>query len=81
MGLGVNGGGLGVTRFLVEQGAEVTVTDLRSADVLESTLAALAGLPVRYVLGRHDEADFRRADLVIRNPAVPRESPLVTDCA
>ncbi|MBA3946289.1 MAG: UDP-N-acetylmuramoyl-L-alanine--D-glutamate ligase [Herpetosiphonaceae bacterium] len=74
MGLGVNGGGLGVTHFLLQHGAEVTVTDLRSAEVLEPTLAALAGLPVRYVLGSHHEADFRQADLVIRNPAVPRES-------
>ncbi len=36
MGLGVHGGGLGVTRFLVEQGAEVTVTDLRTAEQLRS---------------------------------------------
>ncbi len=77
MGLGVNGGGLGVTRFLLQQGADVTVTDLRSAEVLAPTLAALGGLPVRYVLGGHHEADFRQADLVIRNPAVPRESRLL----
>ena len=74
MGLGVNGGGLGMARFLIEQGAEVTVTDLREAQVLAPSLHELEGLPVRYVLGRHDDADFRAADLVIRNPAVPRES-------
>ena len=74
MGLGVHGGGLGVTRFLVEQGAQVTVTDLRNAEQLAPTLAELARLPVRYVLGEHREADFREADLVIRNPGVPRES-------
>lgn len=74
MGLGVHGGGLGVTRFLLEQGADVTVTDLRSAEQLASTLAQLEGLPVRYVLGEHREEDFRNADLVIRNPGVPRES-------
>lgn len=75
MGLGVHGGGLGVARFLVEQGARVTVTDLRSPEQLRASLDALAGLPIRFVLGVHDEADFRSADLVIRNPAVPRESP------
>lgn len=74
MGLGVHGGGLGVTRFLVEQGADVTVTDLRSAEQLAPTLAQLADLPVRYVLGEHREDDFRSADLVVRNPGVPRES-------
>ena len=41
MGLGVHGGGLGVTRFLVEQGAEVTVTDLRTAQQLASSLVQL----------------------------------------
>lgn len=74
MGLGVNGGGLGVTRFLVEQGAEVVVTDLRTQAVLQPTLDALADIPVQYVLGEHRDADFRAADIVIRNPGVPRES-------
>jgi UDP-N-acetylmuramoylalanine--D-glutamate ligase len=74
MGLGVHGGGLGVARFLVERGADVTVTDLRDATVLQPTLDALAGLPVHYVLGQHREEDFRTADLVVRNPGVPRES-------
>ncbi len=77
MGLGVHGGGLGVTRFLVEQGAEVTVTDLRTAEQLRSSLVQLEDLPVRYVLGQHREADFRATDIVIRNPGVPQESPLL----
>jgi UDP-N-acetylmuramoylalanine--D-glutamate ligase len=77
IGLGVHGGGLGVTRFLVEQGAEVAVTDLRTADQLQSSLAHLHGLPVRYVLGEHGEVDFRATDVVIRNPGVPQESPLL----
>jgi UDP-N-acetylmuramoylalanine--D-glutamate ligase len=74
MGLGVHGGGLGVARFLAGQGAEVTVTDLRGPEQLQSSLAALAGFPIRFVLGRHDDDDFRSTDLVIRNPGVPRES-------
>jgi UDP-N-acetylmuramoylalanine--D-glutamate ligase len=74
MGLGVHGGGLGVARFLVGQGAAVTVTDLRTPEQLQSSLDALAGLPIEYVLGEHRDEDFRSADLVIRNPGVPRES-------
>jgi UDP-N-acetylmuramoylalanine--D-glutamate ligase len=74
MGLGVHGGGLGVARFLATQGADVTVTDLRSPDLLAAPIAALRDLPIRYVLGEHRDDDFRNADLVIRNPAVPRES-------
>lgn len=75
MGLGEHEGGLGVTRFLVERGAEVTVTDLRTAEQLAPTLARLGDLPVRYVLGEHHADDFRRTEVIVRNPAVPRESP------
>lgn len=74
MGLGTHDGGVGVARFLVSRGASVTVTDLRTADQLAPTLGQLAGLPLRFVLGRHVEEDFQRADVVVRNPAVPRES-------
>src|SRR5262245_12362684 len=74
MGLGVHGGGLGVARFLVGQGAEVTITDLRGPELLKPSLDVLAGLPIRYVLGEHRDDDFRAADLVIRNPGVPPES-------
>ncbi len=75
MGLGLNGGGLESARFLASRGAEVTVTDLRDEGVLAPSIAALAGLPIRYVLGRHDPADFERADLVVKNPAVNPDSP------
>jgi UDP-N-acetylmuramoylalanine--D-glutamate ligase len=79
IGLGTRQGGLGVARYLVEQGAEVTVTDLRPAEALAETLAALADLPIRYVLGRHEERDFTPAgaDVVVRNPGVPRRAPLL----
>lgn len=75
LGLGVNRGGAGVARFLVERGAHVTVTDLRTADRLAESLDYLHGLPIRYVLGEHRAGDILSADLIVRNPAVPRESP------
>jgi UDP-N-acetylmuramoylalanine--D-glutamate ligase len=74
MGLGIHGGGLGVARFLADQGASVTVTDLRGPEQLQPSLDALADLPITYVLGQHRDTDFSAADLVIRNPGVPRES-------
>ena len=79
MGIGTRGGGAGVIRWLVRQGAVVTATDARSADQLADTIRQLDGLPVRFVLGGHDEADFRAAgtDMVIRNPAIPRRAPLL----
>lgn len=76
MGLGLLGGGVASARYAVAQGAaEVVVTDLRGEDVLGPSIEKLAGLPVRYVLGRHDTADFERADVVVRNPNVRRDSP------
>jgi UDP-N-acetylmuramoylalanine--D-glutamate ligase len=77
MGLGTRGGGLGVARYLANAGAAVTVTDMRAEADLREPLDELAGLPIRFVLGRHDERDFTRdgADVVVRNPGVRRASP------
>lgn len=80
MGLGTRGGGVGVARWLVDQGAVVTVTDAKPPSSLESSVALLEDLPIRFVLGRHDAADFTRegADLVVRNPGVPRRATMLT---
>ncbi len=75
MGIGTRQGGLGVTRFLVNAGAEVTVTDLRGPDDLEATLREMRHLPITYRLGEHREEDFASAEIVVRNPGVPAESP------
>lgn len=75
MGLGLFGGGVGAVRFLVREGAMVTVTDLRPEKDLRASVRALNGLPVAFVLGGHEETDFRNTDLIVANPAVPRSSP------
>lgn len=67
--------GVAVARFLAKNGARVTVTDLRDEAALSGPLGDLAGLHVRYVLGRHDKADFAEADVVVVSPGVPQESP------
>jgi len=77
MGLGRFGGGVGVTRWLCRQGATVTVTDLAPAGELTGSLAQLEGLGVTLHLGGHDEADLTGCDLLVVNPAVPAEAPLL----
>ena len=77
MGLGRLGGGVPATRFLVEQGAEVTVTDLASAEDLRESLESLEGLAIRCRLGGHDESDFADTDLVVANPGIPVASPFL----
>jgi UDP-N-acetylmuramoylalanine--D-glutamate ligase len=74
MGLGLHGGGASAARFLARAGAEVTVTDLRDETELAASLESIASLPIRFVLGRHEETDFAEADIVIKNPAVRRSS-------
>lgn len=83
MGLGLNQGGLGVSKWLLRRGARLTITDLKDRRALLPSITALEVLrrtlgrkahPIRYVLGRHRVADFRGADMVIRNPGVPRDS-------
>jgi UDP-N-acetylmuramoylalanine--D-glutamate ligase len=77
MGLGLHGGGLASARFLAESGADVTVTDMKDEAALANSVAALEGLPIRYVLGRHELEDFSEADLVVKNPAVRPDSPFL----
>jgi UDP-N-acetylmuramoylalanine--D-glutamate ligase len=82
MGLGLNGGGLAAAKFLLTRGAKVTVTDLKDETALAApaaeleTFAVRGGFPpVRFVLGRHDIADFEAASLVVKNPIVHPDSP------
>ena len=77
MGLGVLGGGVGVVRYLATKGALVTVTDMRPEQDLKAQLNDLGGLPITFHLGSHQIDDFgsSRADVVVRNPAVPYDSP------
>ncbi|MEI7644033.1 MAG: UDP-N-acetylmuramoyl-L-alanine--D-glutamate ligase [Chloroflexales bacterium] len=86
MGLGVHGGGLGVARWLLRQGARVTVTDMAASDALTAPLAQLSaaaaqlGTSVHYTLGEHRAEDFTGSDLVVVNPAVRPDSPWLALC-
>ena len=72
MGLGRFGGGLGVTRYLLGQGASVILNDRDSAEALADPLAQLGEHPMlRVELGSHDPALLDGIDTLIVNPAVP----------
>ncbi|MBI2454160.1 MAG: UDP-N-acetylmuramoyl-L-alanine--D-glutamate ligase [Parcubacteria group bacterium] len=76
MGLGLLGGGIAATKWLVKHGARVTVTDLKSRAELAGSIKSLGSTAkkVRFVLGRHNESDFKSHDIVVVNPAVPKKS-------
>ncbi|MHC4294809.1 MAG: Mur ligase family protein [Planctomycetota bacterium] len=78
VGLGRFGGGVGVTRWLVQQGAKVIVSDHSDASALADSIRAIEGLDVELHLGSHEESDFTQTDLLVVNPAVPREMPLLS---
>jgi UDP-N-acetylmuramoylalanine--D-glutamate ligase len=84
MGLGLHGGGLESARYLLRHGAEITVTDLQDKKTLAPSIERLdaevsggkaGSRPIRYVLGRHETADFEKADMVVKNPGVKPDSP------
>ncbi|HUS91176.1 MAG TPA: UDP-N-acetylmuramoyl-L-alanine--D-glutamate ligase [Phycisphaerae bacterium] len=74
VGLGRFGGGIGVTRWLCERGARVTVSDKAPPEDLAESVRQLDGLDVTLHLGRHDERDFAEADLLVVSPAVPPDA-------
>ena len=75
MGLGRFSGGVSVTRWLVRQGAIVTVTDLSDEDALAESVDSLKDLPLTLHLGGHRTPDFTQVDLIVVNPAVPKTAP------
>ncbi len=81
MGLGTFGGSIGAARCAAENGAMVTVTDLKSSEELADSVAKLDGLGITFVFGKHDTADFTGADIVIASPAVPVDSPYLAAAA
>jgi UDP-N-acetylmuramoylalanine--D-glutamate ligase len=77
MGLGLHGGGLASALFFASRGAKVTVTDLRDESILKPVIRQLKDYDIKYVLGKHLDEDFISADVVIKNPAVPIDSPFL----
>jgi UDP-N-acetylmuramoylalanine--D-glutamate ligase len=76
LGLGNFGGGIAVSKWLIEQGARVLVSDQSPAEKLKDSIAELAGLPIEFRLGPEQrEEDFTRADLIVASPAVPPKNP------
>lgn len=75
-GLGLNQGGAGSARFFAKEGASVKVTDLKSEEILKSSLEQLKEFKdISYILGEHKYEDINWADLIIRNPGVKDNNP------
>ncbi len=79
MGLGLNGGGEACVRFFLKHGAFVTVTDMKTAEQLATTIESISNdktldkSRLQFILGGHRIEDFSNADCVIKNPGVKIE--------
>ena len=80
LGLGLLGRGVNVAKFLASLGAELTITDMKSAEVLAPSIKQLAKFKnIHFVLGKHRLEDFRKCDMVIKSAGVPLDSPYVLE--
>jgi hypothetical protein len=76
LGLGLLGRGVGDAKYLAEQGAELIITDIKSAEELAPSLAQLEKFPsITYRLGEHKEEDFKGRDYILKAAGVPDPSP------
>ncbi len=77
MGLGINKEGSGVSSalFFARMGAKVLVTDLKPRSFFTAQIKKLSVYKnICFVFGKHNESDFKNADLIIKNPDVPKSS-------
>ena len=78
MGLGLLGRGVGDAEFLAACGAELIVTDLKTAAELAPSIEQLRDFSnIIYRLGEHRLEDFENRDLIVRAPNTPLDSPFI----
>ena len=73
--VGLGKSGLAAALFLRRQGAQVTVSDVRSAEALSKEIPALLEEGINVEAGGHGLLTFRRQDLIVVSPGVPLNTP------
>jgi len=73
--VGLGKSGLAAALFLRRQGAQVTVSDVRSAEELAKEIPALIDEGIAVEAGGHGLLTFRRQDLIVVSPGVPLDTP------
>jgi UDP-N-acetylmuramoylalanine--D-glutamate ligase len=73
--VGLGKSGLAAALFLRRKGAQVTVSDVRSAAALAKDLPALLDQGIMVEAGGHGLLTFRRQDLIVVSPGVPLDTP------
>ena len=73
--VGLGKSGLAAALFLRRRGAQVTVSDVRSAEALAREIPALLDEGIAVEAGGHGLLTFRRQDLIVVSPGVPLNTP------
>lgn len=73
--VGLGKSGLAAALFLRHKGAQVTVSDVRSAESLAQDIPALLEEGIMVEAGGHGLLTFRRQDLIVVSPGVPLDTP------
>jgi UDP-N-acetylmuramoylalanine--D-glutamate ligase len=73
--VGLGKSGLSAAVFLRQRGAQVTVSDMRSAAALAKEIPALLEHGIMVESGGHGLLTFRRQDLIVVSPGVPLDTP------
>src|SRR6516165_599527 len=73
--VGLGKSGLAAALFLRRHGAQVTVSDVRSAAALGKDIPALLDEGIMVEAGGHGLLTFRRQDLIVVSPGVPLDTP------
>ena len=73
--VGLGKSGLAAALFLRRRGAQVTVSDVRSAEALAKDIPALLEEGIMVETGGHGLLTFRRQDLIVVSPGVPLSTP------
>ena len=73
VGLGIEG--VDLVRYLARQGANVTVSDAKSAERLADRIGQVADLSVRLSLGANDPRDLLEADAIFLSQGIPLDLP------
>ena len=76
--VGLGKSGLAAALFLRHQGAQVTVSDIRSAESLTDEIPALLEEGIMVEAGGHGLFTFRRQDLIVVSPGVSLDTPALT---
>jgi UDP-N-acetylmuramoylalanine--D-glutamate ligase len=73
--VGLGKSGFAAALFLRRHGAQVTVSDLRTAQVLNKEISSLLEAGISVEAGGHGLLTFRRQDLIVVSPGVPLSTP------